>query len=353
MKPDARDFLFTSSLRQFSTLPGERIETIDMHTAGEPTRIILHAPSLPDGTDILARRRDAQSTWERYRRLLMFEPRGHQDMYGALLVPPASPQAHFGVLFLHNEGYSTMCGHAVIALGKAAVELGWVPSTEPVTVVRMDTPAGLVTAHVQVDAGRVRATRFENVPSYVVALDRTIDIPEVGPVRYDIAYGGAFYAFVDASSIGLDLSLHNGRAIAAAGMSIKNAVMTAVSLRHPDAADLCFLYGTIFTAPGMREGIYSRHVCVFADGAIDRSPTGTGVSARMALLDRREPLEANTRVQIESLTGGAFIGGIAHRLNFHGVQAVIPTVEGVASFTGRHTFIIEPDDPLGDGFLVR
>jgi trans-L-3-hydroxyproline dehydratase len=217
----------------------------------------------------------------------------------------------------------------------------------------MDTPAGLVAAHVHVDAGRTLATRFENVPSYVVALDHLIDVPEVGRVRYDIAYGGAFYVFVDASSIGLDLTLHNGRSIAAAGMSIKNAVMTAVSLRHPDAEDLGFLYGTIFTAPGTREGISSRHVCVFADGAIDRSPTGTGVSARMALLDARDPLEANTQVQIESLTGGVFIGGIAHRLNFHGMPAVIPTVEGVASFTGRHTFIVEPDDSLGDGFIVR
>ena len=182
MKNDANDFLLTSSLSRFSALSGERVETIDMHTAGEPTRIILQAPSLPAGTDILARRRDAQAAWDRYRRLLMFEPRGHQNMYGALIVPPVSPEAHFGVLFLHNEGYSTMCGHAVIALGKAAVELGWVPSTEPVTVVRIDTPAGLVTAHVQVAAGRALATRFENVPSYVVALDRMIDVPGVGPV---------------------------------------------------------------------------------------------------------------------------------------------------------------------------
>ena len=353
MTPDDSDFLFASSVDRFASISGERIEAIDMHTAGEPTRIILKAPSLPVGTDILARRREAQSAWDRYRRVLMFEPRGHQDMYGALVLPPVSPQAHFGVLFLHNEGYSTMCGHAVIALGRAAVELGWVPVAEPRTVVQIDTPAGLVTAHVRVKGRRALATCFENVPSFVTALDQTIDVAGVGRVRYDIAYGGAFYTFVDAPSIGLALTPDNGRAIAAAGTSIKNAVMSASPLRHPEAADLSFLYGTIFTAPGARERVHSRHACVFADGAIDRSPTGTGVSARMALLDARKTLEADARVQIESLTGGLFTGGIARRLDFHGIPAVIPTVEGVASFTGRHTFLLEPDDPLGEGFLVR
>ena len=353
MKPDASDFLFAPSLDAFSSIPGERIQTVDMHTAGEPTRIILLAPSLPAGADILSRRRAAQAAWDRYRRLLMFEPRGHHDMYGALIVPPVSPQAHFGVLFLHNEGYSTMCGHAVIALGKAAVELGWVPATEPETVVRIDSPAGLVTAHVRVNAGRALATRFENVPSFVAALDQTLDVPTVGLVRYDIAYGGAFYAFVDAPSIGLALTPDTARAIAATGMAIKNAVMSAMPLLHPEAADLGFLYGTIFTASLPRPGIFSRHACVFADSAIDRSPTGTGVSARMAVLDARGPLEPDAQVRIDSLTGGVFTGGIARRLNFHGIPAVVPTVEGVASFTGRHTFLLEPDDSLGEGYLLR
>lgn len=344
---------FASSVEFVSRIPGERVEAIDMHTAGEPTRIILGSPALPAGVDILHRRREAQVSWDRYRRVLMFEPRGHQDMYGALILPPVSPQAHFGVLFLHNEGYSTMCGHAVIALGRAAVELGWVPVTEPQTIVRIDTPAGLIKARVRVEGGRARSTCFENVPSFVFSLDRTIDVPELGRVRYDIAYGGAFYAFVDAPSIGLSLTLDNGRAIAKAGMSIKNAVISAQPLHHPESTDLSFLYGTIFTAPSTRDGVHSRHACVFADGAVDRSPTGTGVSARMALLDVRQSLEQDAKVRIESLTGGVFTGSIARKVEFHGIQAVIPSVEGVASFTGRHTFICEPDDPLGDGFLVR
>jgi proline racemase len=339
---------------QFDALHGERIDTIDMHTAGEPLRIIIAAPSLPQGEDILARRRDAQSSgWDRLRRVLMFEPRGHQDMYGAVIVPPVTEDAAFGVLFTHNEGYSTMCGHAIIALGKAAVELGWVDAVEPETTIRIDAPAGLITAHAHVVAGKVVSTRFENVPSFVAALDQTVTVPGLGDVRYDIAYGGAYYAFVDATSIGLALEHSNGRQIAASGMAIKHAVMDAFPLRHPEKEDLGFLYGTIFTGPAQSDTAHSRHVCVFADGAIDRSPTGTGVSARMALLYARDPSIENRQIHIESITGESFSGKVDRVLPYHGIHAVIPEVGGTASFTGRHTFLVEPSDALADGFLVR
>ncbi len=343
-----------ASAARFDALPGDRIETIDMHTAGEPLRIILSAPFLPQGKDILARRRDAQTgDWDRFRRVLLYEPRGHQDMYGAIITPPVTEGALFGVLFIHNEGYSTMCGHAIIALGKAAVELGWVEATEPETVVRIDTPAGLVTAHARHAGGQVSSTWFENVPSFVTELDRTIKVPGFGDICFDIAYGGAYYAFVDASSIGLRLDLDNGRQIAAAGMAIKQAVMAATPIRHPESADLSFLYGTIFTGPAQRADAHSRHACVFADGAIDRSPTGTGVSARMALLYARDASMLDRSVKIESLTGECFTGSILQVPGYHGVSAVIPRIEGTAYFTGRHSFLMEPDDRLPEGFLVR
>lgn len=342
------------STRAFDAFAGERIETIDMHCAGEAVRIVLGAPSLPQGNDILARRRDAQSGgWDRYRRALMFEPRGHQDMYGAIILPPVTEGASFGVLFTHNEGYSTMCGHATIALGKAAVELGWVEAQEPETIIRIDTPAGLVTAHARVRSGRVTSTWFQNVPSFVANHDETVDVPGVGTVHYDLAYGGAYYAFVDADSIGLKLEADNGRQIAAQGMAIKHAVMQAMPIHHPESADLSFLYGTIFTGPAQHPDAHSRHACVFADGAIDRSPTGTGVSARMALLHAADPAIRNRAIVIESLTGEAFIGRIAETISHHGIPAVIPEVEGTSFFTGRHTFLVEPDDSLADGFLVR
>jgi proline racemase len=342
------------STSKFNTLPGDHIETIDMHTAGEPLRIILSAPFLPQGADILQRRRNAQNgAWDRFRRVLMFEPRGHQDMYGAVLTSAVTEGASFGVLFLHNGGYSTMCGHGIIALGKAAVELGWVDAVEPETIVKIDTPAGLVTAHARLVKGRVSSTWFENVPSFAAELNQTVIVPELGPVCFDLAYGGAYYAFVDAPSIGLTLDPDNGRQIAAAGMAIKKAVMATLPIHHPEAEDLSFLYGTIFTGPAQGAGVHSRHTCVFADGAIDRSPTGTGVSARMALLYARDPSVLSRSVKIESLTGEYFTGRISRTIEYHGLPAVLPEIEGTASFTGRHTFLIEPSDALADGFLVR
>jgi trans-L-3-hydroxyproline dehydratase len=258
---------------KFDRLNGTRIETVDMHTAGEPLRIVLNAPFLPQGADILAKRRDAQTgDWDRLRRVLMFEPRGHQDMYGALIVPPVTQHADFGVLFTHNEGYSTMCGHAIVALGKAAVELGWVEAIAPVTTIKIDTPAGLITAYANVVDGRVTSTWFENVPSFVTALDQSVYVPSIGKVQYDIAYGGAYYAFVHAESIGLALSPTNARNISRLGMAIKHAVMEAYPLTHPENEELGFLYGTIFTGASANLQVHSRHACVFADGAIDRSP---------------------------------------------------------------------------------
>ena len=343
-----------SSLACFDTLSGERIVAIDMHTAGEPLRIVLDAPFFPHGADILARRRDAsEGTWDRIRRVLMFEPRGHADMYGAIITAPVTRGASFGVLFMHNEGYSTMCGHAIIALGKAAVELGWVEAVEPETVVQIDTPAGLVTARVNVRSGRALSTRFANVPSYAAALDQTVTVPGLGEVRFDIGYGGAYYAFVDATSIGSRLDLDNGRHIASAGMAIKRAVMDALPIRHPEFADLGFLYGTILFGPAADPRHHSRHVCVFADGAIDRSPTGTGVSARLALLHARRQVAAGASIAIESITGQMFCGRVLEATAYHGTPAVIPEVEGTAHFTGCHRFLVEPGDPLAQGFLVR
>jgi trans-L-3-hydroxyproline dehydratase len=342
------------SLEQFDAVAGERIHTIDMHTAGEPLRIVIAASSLPQGVDVLACRRDAQSgKWDRLRRVLMFEPRGHEDMYGAIIVPAVTEGAAFGVLFTHNEGYSTMCGHAIIALGKAAVELGWVEVVEPVTTIRIDAPAGLITAHARVVDGKVVATHFENVPSFVTALDRIVSVPGIGDVRYDIAYGGAYYAFVDAPSIGLALEPTNGREIASSGVAIKHAVMKAFPLKHPESKDLSFLYGTIFTGPARNSAKHSRHVCVFADGAIDRSPTGTGVSARLALLFARGLVVQGETIHIESITGESFMGRVTDAITHYGVQAIKSEVGGTASFTGKHTFLIEPSDALQDGFLIR
>ena len=323
-----------------------------MHTEGEPLRILTEGiPDLP-GTSILEKRRAASEQFDWVRKTLMAEPRGHRDMYGCILTPPVDPESDLGVIFLHNEGYSTMCGHGIIGLATAVLETGMLPCREPETSIRIDTPAGLVTARARVKAQRVQSVAFENVPSFVIGLDQNVKVPGIGNVRFDLAFGGAFYVFVDASSLGLTLKPEAAADLVAKGIAIKIAVMEHFTIRHPFESDLGFLYGTIFTGPPRTPDADSRNVCIFADGQVDRSPTGTGVSARMAIGWAREQIGLDRPVFIESIIGSRFSGRVKRTLRFGPYDAVIPEVEGRAFFTGRHEFWLDPDDPLAHGFLV-
>ena len=329
------------------------IEALDAHTAGEPLRIILAGwPDLGPGT-VLERRRRAQAELEPLRRALMWEPRGHADMYGCVLLPPERPDSHFAVLFTHNEGYSSMCGHGIVAVVTAAFQTGLLPRA--VATVRIDSPAGLIEAEPvwSADASRVQAVRFRGVPSWVLCLDETLDVPGLGTVRYDLAYGGAFYAYVEAAPLGLPLRPERAGELIEAGRRIKQAGAAARSIEHPEHADLGFLYGTIFTGPAEAADAHSRQVCIFADGELDRSPTGTGVCGRAALLHARGGLAAGQEVAIESILGTRFTVQAGPELRHHGRAALQPLVQGSAFLTGRQRFFIDPADPLGAGFLLR
>jgi trans-L-3-hydroxyproline dehydratase len=330
-----------------------KIRTIDAHTGGEPLRIIIDGfPDLP-GETILERRRYAREYLDHLRTALMWEPRGHADMYGCLVTPPVSPEADFGILFLHNEGYSTMCGHGIIAITKVALETGLVAINEPETTVKIDTPAGLVTAVGRVAQGQVKSVCFRNVPSFVVALDERVEVPGLGQVRYDLAFGGAFYAYVQAEEVGLTCTPENYRALIEKGTAIKQAVMASRSIEHPFEPDLDFLYGTIFIGPAVGKEADSRNVCVFAEGEVDRSPTGTGVSGRMAIHYARGEIGLHDSMVIESIIGSRFTGRVVQTTTFGAYAAVIPEVEGTAHITGRHEFLIDPGDPLQAGFILR
>jgi proline racemase len=330
-----------------------KITTIDAHTAGEPFRVITGGfPDLP-GDTILARRRYAKQHLDHLRTALMWEPRGHADMYGCIVTPPVSPEADIGILFMHNEGYSTMCGHGIIGIAKVALETGLLPMTAPETTVKIDTPAGLVTAHARVANGHVDSVRFHNVPSFVLALDDTVEVPGLGRVRYDVAFGGAFYAFVQAQEVGLTCTPQDFRPLIEKGMAIKRAVMASRPIPHPFEEDLSFLYGTIFIGPPQGEGAHSRNVCIFAEGEVDRCPTGTGVSARLAIHHARDEVSLREPMVVESIIGTRFTGRIVGTTTFGSYAAVIPEVEGAAHITGRHEFLIDPDDPLRDGFMLR
>jgi trans-L-3-hydroxyproline dehydratase len=283
----------------------------------------------------------------------MWEPRGHADMYGCILTPPVSPEADIGILFMHNEGYSTMCGHGIIGIATVALETGLLPMEAPETTIGIDTPAGLVTARASVAAGRVSTVRFRNVPSFVLALDETVQVPGLGEVRYDLAFGGAFYAYVQAEEVGLNCTPEDFRPIIDRGIAIKRAIVASRSIPHPFEPDLSFLYGTIFVGPPRGGGAHSRNVCVFAEGEVDRCPTGTGISGRLAIHHARGEIGTGEPMVVESIIGTSFTGRIVEMTTFGPHAALIPEIEGMAHITGRHEFLIDPEDPLCQGFILR
>ena len=330
-----------------------KITTIDAHTEGEPFRVIIGGfPELP-GETILARRRYAKKNLDHLRTALMWEPRGHADMYGCIVTPPVTAGADIGVLFMHNEGFSTMCGHGIVGITTVALETGLLPMAIPETTIRIDTPAGLVTAHARVARGRVQSVFFHNVPSFVLALDEVVEIPGLGKVRYDIAFGGAFYAYVKAEEIGVTCTPKDFRALIEKGMAIKRTIMATRPITHPFEEDLSFLYGTIFIGSPLAEGVHSRNVCIFAEGEVDRSPTGTGISGRLAIHHARGEIGLNQPIVIESIIGSRFSGKVVKTTTFGSYPAIIPEIEGTAHITGRHEFLIDPADPLRDGFVLR
>ncbi len=333
-----------------------QLKTIDMHTGGEPLRVIVDGFPELQGNSVLEYRRYCKENFDYLRTSLIFEPRGHADMYGCILTPPNDDKGDFGIIFLHNEGYSTMCGHAIIAISTLAIEMNWVVVKEGDNILKIDTPCGRITSFARVKKGSVTGVRFHCVPSFVVGLDRTVEVQGLGTVTYDLAYGGAFYAYVDLNKnrFDFDLTSTSYRTIIAKGMDIKNSVMKEdKEILHPFESDLSFLYGTIFIGDSLHNGIDSRNVCVFANGEVDRCPTGSGVSGRMAIHKARKEIDFGETMRIESITDSVFIGSIVSEEDYGPFIAVIPQVEGVAHITGMQTFVIDPKDPIKKGFILR
>ncbi len=331
----------------------DAIKTVEMHTGGEPLRIITDGVSFPDGLTLLEKRRYLREEADKYRRFLMFEPRGHKDMYGALIVPSSNEEADFGAIFMHNEGYSTMCGHAVIALGRFAVDTGLVARTGAETPVNIECPCGLVKATVQTDVTHSSSVRFESVPSFAFKLNQFVETQEYGPVELDIGYGGAFYGILDAASLGLDLKSSSIASLVSAAAQLSEAIRNQIDITHPIEQDLGYLYGIIFTDGQSGEDAASMNVCVFADGQIDRSPTGSGVTARLAVMAAKGEADIDIPHSFESLTGAVFSGKIISNCNVEQFKAVTVEVGGRAHYSGTAEFTMEEDDMLAGGFLLR
>ena len=327
------------------------ISTIDMHTGGEPLRVFTKGLPEIKGNTVLEKRRYFRDNYDYLRTALMWEPRGHADMYGAII--SSSQDADFDVFFLHNEGYSTMCGHAIIALTKLVLETGIIKKEDAYPTLTINVPCGQVKASARWEDGKITGMSFVNVPSFLYMRDREIEVPGIGNVKFDIAYGGAFYAFADADAMNLSMLPENFNKLVEYGRRIKSAIMKHIEIKHPFEDELSFLYGTIFTGKPQDKQNHSRNVCVFAEGEVDRSATGSGVSARAALHHAKGELAIGETVSIESITGSIMTVKAIATTSYGPHEALFPEVGGTASFTGRHQFYIDPADPFKHGFIFR
>ncbi|MEO5897614.1 MAG: proline racemase family protein [Vicinamibacterales bacterium] len=336
-----------------------RIETIDAHTAGEPLRLIVSGFPGVKGKTILEQREYVRKRHDHLRRALMLEPRGHADMYGALLTPPEHEGSHAGVLFMHNEGYSTMCGHGVIAVTTIAVErnLIVVPrEADGSARITLDSPAGPIHARAVLEddglPARVKNVSFHNVPSFVLHPSVQVTVRN-REVRVDVAFGGAFYAIVDSEAVGIPIIPERLPDLRSAGMEIKHAIEKAMKVEHPLEPQLKGIYGTIFTGPPTVDGADLRNVTIFADAEVDRSPCGTGTAAVMAVLAAMGMLARPDQVFThESIIGTLFRGRLAGTTTVGELAAIIPEIEGEAYITGENTFLIDDRDPLRHGFRL-
>jgi proline racemase len=321
------------------------VSTADYHTAGEPFRIVTGGVPPLKGQTILEKRRYALEHLDHIRQLLVNEPRGHADMYGGFVTEPEDDDAQLGVVFFHNAGYSTACGHGTIALVTWAIESAVVAAEGPSIELMVDVPSGRLKTIASIESGRVRSVRFRNVPSFV-RFD-ALPVKVAGKqLEVPVAFGGAFYAIVPAESVGLPVEPAFLTRFVELGREIKTQMDSGHQISHPLQPQLEGLYGVIFTSG-------QRNVTVFADGEIDRSPCGSGTSARLALLDRRGELARGTSFMHESVIGTRFSARVVGEARVGEFPAVITEVEGSAHLTGYHQFVLDPEDPLGTGFLIR
>jgi proline racemase len=322
------------------------VETVDYHTAGEPFRIVTGGVSQLEGGSILEKRRFALEHLDPVRRLLVHEPRGHADMYGCFLAEPEDGDADLGVVFFHNAGYSTACGHGTIALVTWALESGKLAVTEPETRVVVDVPSGRLETVARVEGGSVRSVRFRNVPAFVEAEGLLAE-----GLRADVAFGGAFYASIASP---LPVRGRNLPELIELGRAVKGGLEAQRAFVHPEEPELRDVYGVIFwervdPGPPLRQ----RNVTVFADGEVDRSPCGSGTSARLALLEQAGELPRGEELAHEGIVGSEFRARVVGDADVAGRPSVVTEVEGSAYRTGTHAFTLDPADPLREGFLLR
>ena len=328
------------------------IHTIDSHTGGEPTRLVVSGIPLR-GRSLLEQRQFMMKNYDHLRSALMCEPRGHRGMFGAIMAPPTREDVDFGIIWVDNDGsYLNMCGHGTIGIGMTVIECGLVPVREPVTHVRVDMPAGLVEIEVKVENGRATAVAFTNVPAFLYKKDLQVDVPGYGKVRADISFGGNFFGAVKGSDIGIEVRAENVPELVRAGLAIRAAINKQVEIRHPTvphirSVDLVTIWG-----PGLAPGAKYKNIHVFSNGSYDRSPGGTGTSHMMAMLIGHGLMKPDETIVSEGITGSLFRGRMLRPVRVGEFDGFVPEVSGTAHLTGFHQFVIDPDDPQKHGFHI-
>ena len=322
---------------------------VDSHTEGMPTRVITGGVGVIPGATMNEKRLYFMEHLDDIRLLLMNEPRGHSAMSGAILQAPTRDDADWGVVYIEVSGCLPMCGHGTIGVATVLVETGMVQVVEPVTTIRLDTPAGLVVARVAVSDGHADSVTIENVPAYSVRLDDTVEVPGYGSVPYSLAFGGNFYAMVELDAIGLGFDRGQQQQIQAAGLAIMDAINRTDPPRHPEIDGVDHCHHIEFLAPGSNAQL-SRHAMAIYPGWFDRSPCGTGTSARMAELWARGELPLDTDFVNESFIGSRFTGRLIAETTIGGLPAVVPTITGRAWVTGIAQYLLDPSDPFPTGF---
>lgn len=341
---------FDTSRLDLTRFP-QRFTTLETHTIGEPTRIVLSGFPAPQGNTMLERKEFYEANYDQYRQALMAEPRGHNDMVGALLLDPIDPNADIGVIYMDTNRWINMCGHATIGCATAAVNAGFVPAREPVTHVVIDAPAGLIHTDVHVENGKATAVSFENVPSFLYADDCSVTLDDGRVIPFAIAYAGAFFALVDTQKIGVAIHDKSVAALRLLGMEALKRINETMEVKHP-TLNISGVANMEFYGPPKSPEAHQCNVVVSAEGQVDRSPCGTGTSAKLAYMYATGKLKLGEEFVNGNFTGAIFKGVVKEETSVGQFPAIIPRITGSAYISGMSTFLIDPSDPLKWGFVI-
>ncbi|MEX2922596.1 proline racemase [Clostridioides difficile] len=329
------------------------IQAIDSHTAGEATRIVVGGIPNIKGNSMPEKKEYLEENLDYLRTAIMLEPRGHNDMFGSVMTQPCCPDADFGIIFMDGGGYLNMCGHGTIGAMTAAIETGVVPAVEPVTHVVMEAPAGIIRGDVTVVDGKAKEVSFLNVPAFLYKEGVEVDLPGVGTVKFDISFGGSFFAIIHASQLGLKIEPQNAGKLTELAMKLRDIINEKIEIQHPTLAHIKTVdLVEIYDEPTHPEATY-KNVVIFGQGQVDRSPCGTGTSAKLATLHAKGELKVEEKFVYESILGTLFKGEIVEETKVADFNAVVPKITGSAYITGFNHFVIDEEDPLKHGFILK